>query len=158
MADEDALRKIRAVEEQIEYLQKKLAMAKQVGMPLLTFEVEIWKVSYCQGSLTLILLLFVVHNFYQCLCYYIEILVCHPSLILFCISDSREFIFTFSGLAVVSDIIFWGPVFLCWLGLRDIVIRKEKFLYFMIMDIKLMQVNRGKVYFPLLILWHCQIC
>ncbi|XP_019521288.1 PREDICTED: E3 ubiquitin-protein ligase BRE1A [Hipposideros armiger] len=29
MADEDALRKIRAVEEQIEYLQKKLAMAKQ---------------------------------------------------------------------------------------------------------------------------------
>lgn len=30
MADEDALRKIRAVEEQIEYLQKKLAMAKQV--------------------------------------------------------------------------------------------------------------------------------
>lgn len=31
MADEDALRKIRAVEEQIEYLQKKLAMAKQVG-------------------------------------------------------------------------------------------------------------------------------
>ncbi|KAL7988614.1 hypothetical protein Chor_007533 [Crotalus horridus] len=30
MADEDALRKIRAVEEQIEYLQKKLAMAKQI--------------------------------------------------------------------------------------------------------------------------------
>lgn len=37
MADEDALRKIRAVEEQIEYLQKKLAMAKQVGTTLSTF-------------------------------------------------------------------------------------------------------------------------
>uniref|UniRef100_A0A8C9JP80 E3 ubiquitin protein ligase n=1 Tax=Panthera tigris altaica TaxID=74533 RepID=A0A8C9JP80_PANTA len=34
MADEDALRKIRAVEEQIEYLQKKLAMAKQVDAQL----------------------------------------------------------------------------------------------------------------------------
>lgn len=36
MADEDALRKIRAVEEQIEYLQKKLAVAKQVGTPPLS--------------------------------------------------------------------------------------------------------------------------
>nr|XP_038965780.1 E3 ubiquitin-protein ligase BRE1A isoform X2 [Rattus norvegicus] len=34
MADEDALRKIRAVEEQIEYLQKKLAVAKQVDAQL----------------------------------------------------------------------------------------------------------------------------
>ncbi|NWV17756.1 BRE1A ligase, partial [Origma solitaria] len=36
MADEDALRKIRAVEEQIEYLQKKLAMAKQEEEALLS--------------------------------------------------------------------------------------------------------------------------
>lgn len=38
MADEDALRKIRAVEEQIEYLQKKLAMAKQEEEALLSEE------------------------------------------------------------------------------------------------------------------------
>ena len=44
MADEDALRKIRAVEEQIEYLQKKLAMAKQVGV-LFLFN-ELFKVSF----------------------------------------------------------------------------------------------------------------
>ena len=44
MADEDALRKIRAVEEQIEYLQKKLAMAKQVGV-LYLFK-EIFKGSF----------------------------------------------------------------------------------------------------------------
>lgn len=44
MADEDALRKIRAVEEQIEYLQKKLAMAKQVGV-LFSFN-ELFKVSF----------------------------------------------------------------------------------------------------------------
>ncbi|XP_029430751.1 E3 ubiquitin-protein ligase BRE1A [Rhinatrema bivittatum] len=36
MADEDALRKIRVVEEQIEYLQKKLAMAKQEEEALLS--------------------------------------------------------------------------------------------------------------------------
>ncbi|EDL78174.1 ring finger protein 20 (predicted) [Rattus norvegicus] len=36
MADEDALRKIRAVEEQIEYLQKKLAVAKQEEEALLS--------------------------------------------------------------------------------------------------------------------------
>lgn len=48
MADEDALRKIRAVEEQIEYLQKKLAMAKQVGT---LFKISFLSKCYLTGKL-----------------------------------------------------------------------------------------------------------
>lgn len=54
MADEDALRKIRAVEEQIEYLQKKVAMAKQVS--------SVHAFAFCMG-----VVLFFWGDFYPCL-------------------------------------------------------------------------------------------
>lgn len=37
MADEEALRKIRSVEEQIDILNKKLSIAKQVREPVVVF-------------------------------------------------------------------------------------------------------------------------
>lgn len=79
MADEDALRKIRAVEEQIEYLQKKLAMAKQVGALscLVRFlRKRYFQVSYRQCSLLFhsSLFLFVTMFFsYMYICFYTEV-------------------------------------------------------------------------------------
>lgn len=120
MADEDALRKIRAVEEQIEYLQKKLAMAKQVGTLSLFNQLlksvlsDRYVIDSDIGSFISVFFKIFFSPVYVCL---FNIEVFYPAVSLFCVFVRHEVYFQMDSMlfrhCVLRDL-----SFLFWSGIR----------------------------------------